>query len=122
MPNTKVRAPMPPSKRAKIFSMFDALHGLKEALAAQEKRPEPRRYLSEDSIAELNQILTGLQKQQMVTVVYYCTYQQETCQRTGPVTRIDPYWHSLQVGEISISFEEIYEVIPIEEFDTQHCV
>ena len=30
-----VRVPMPPSRRAKIFSMFDALKGLKEALAAQ---------------------------------------------------------------------------------------
>ena len=33
----QVRAPMPPSKRAKIFSMFDALKGLKEALAAKER-------------------------------------------------------------------------------------
>ena len=45
-----VRAPMPPSRRAKIFSMFDALKGLKEALAAQERIPEPRRYLAEDAI------------------------------------------------------------------------
>ena len=31
-----VRVPMPPSKRAKIFSMYDALKGFKEALAAKE--------------------------------------------------------------------------------------
>ena len=31
----QVRAPMPPSRRAKQFGMFDALKGLKEALAAK---------------------------------------------------------------------------------------
>ena len=36
-----VRAPMPPSRRAKIFSMFDALKGLKEALAAQDVNSAP---------------------------------------------------------------------------------
>ena len=54
-----VRAPMPPSRRAKIFSMFDALKGLKEALAAQEHIPEPRRYLAEDAMEELNRKLTS---------------------------------------------------------------
>ena len=54
----QVRAPMPPSKRAKIFSMFDALKGLKEALAAKERIPEERKILAADAIEELNRILT----------------------------------------------------------------
>ena len=56
----QVRAPMPPSKRAKIFSMFDALKGLKEALAAKERIPEERKILAEDAIEELNRTLTEL--------------------------------------------------------------
>ena len=58
----QVRAPMPPSKRAKIFSMFDALKGLKEALAAKEQIPEERKILAADASEELNRILTKLEK------------------------------------------------------------
>ena len=83
-----VRVPMPPSRRAKIFSMFDALKGLKEALAAQERIPEPRRYLAEDAIEELNRKLTSLKKGQIATVVYYCEYAQEYHQLTGPLIQI----------------------------------
>ena len=106
----QVRAPMPPARRAKQFSMFDALKGLKEALAEQERQPEPRRYLSEDSIAEINRQLIELRKGKLITVVYYCMYKKETCQVTGMVTKIDPYWKTLQLGNMCISFEEIYEV------------
>lgn len=111
MGKTRVRVPMPPSQRAKIFSMFDALKGLREALAAQEQKPEPRRCLSEDAITELNQVLLTLQKQQVVTVVYYCEYQHQTCQLTGAVTKVDPYWKTLQLGDICIAFEELYKII-----------
>lgn len=106
----QVRAPMPPSRRAKQFSMFDALKGLKEALAEQERQPEPRRYLSEDSIAEINRQLIELRKGKMVTVLYYCMYRHETCQVTGTVMKVDPYWKTLQLDNMCISFEEIYEV------------
>ena len=106
----QVRAPMPPARRAKQFSMFDALKGLKEALAEQERQPEPRRYLSEDSIAEINRQLIELRKGKMVTVLYYCMYKKETCQLTGTVIKIDPYWKTLQLDNTCISFEEIYEV------------
>ena len=94
--------------------MFDALSGLKEALAAQENKPEPRRHLTEDSIAELNTILSALQKNQWVTIVYYCEYQQRVCQLAGPVTKIEPYWKTIQIGDICIDFTEIYEIIKID--------
>ena len=58
----QVRAPMPPSKRAKIFSMFDALKGLKEALAAKERIPEERKILAADAIEELDRILPNWKK------------------------------------------------------------
>lgn len=111
---TQVRAPMPPSRRAKIFSMFDALKGLKEAIAAKEKIPEARRELAPDAIEELNQTLSALEKGQVVTVVFYCSYEQAYTQLTGPVTRIEPYWKLLYVGNVGIDFCEIAGIIVIE--------
>lgn len=109
-----VRAPMPPSRRAKIFSMFDALKGLKEALAAQEHIPEPRRYLAEDAMEELNRKLTSLSKGQVATVVYYCEYAQEYHQLTGPVDKVDFYWNMIQIGSSCIGFGEIFDVVVME--------
>ena len=114
-----VRAPMPASQRAKIFSMFDALKGLKEALARQERQPEPRRYLAEDSIEELNQKLTKLTKGQIVTAVYYCEYSQEYRQLTGPVEKIDFYWNSFQIGSTCIGFRELFDIILAEDGNEQ---
>ena len=105
-----VRAPMPPSRRAKQFAPFDALKGLKEAIARKEHVPEPRRELSEDAIAEINAKLTMLKPGSWVTVVYYCDYTQEVHQLTGQVSKVDPYWKSLDVGQISIEFDELYQV------------
>ena len=106
-----VRAPMPRSKRAKIFSSFDALSGLKEAIAAKERVIEPRRYPSEDAIAEINAKLLDLHKGQIITVVYYGDYEQRYLQLTGPVIKVDPYWHSIQIENITIDFSEIYELV-----------
>lgn len=107
----QVRAPMPPSKRAKIFAMFDALKGLKEALAAKERIPEERKVLAVDAVEELNRTLMELEKGSTITVVYYCKQDQCYNQLTGPITRIDSLWHNLQLGQVCIDFEDIYEVI-----------
>ena len=114
-----VRAPMPPSRRAKIFSMFDALKGLKEALAAQERIPEPRRYLAEDAMEELNRKLTSLKKGQIATVVYYCEYAQEYNQLTGPVDKVDFYWSMIQIGSSCIGFGEIFDVVDVNDFRSE---
>ena len=107
----QVRAPMPPSKRAKQFSMFDALKGLKEALAAKEHIPEERKTLAEDAVEELNCVLTKLESGTIITVVYYCTHGQCYNQVTGPITKIDFFWRNLQLGQVCIDFEDIYKVI-----------
>lgn len=105
-----VRAPMPRSKRAAQFAMFDALKGLKEAIAEKERIPTPRRILSDDAIAEINAQLTNLKSGNVATVVYFCDYAQEYHQLTGPVQKIDGYWKLLQVGDMSIDFCEIAEI------------
>ena len=106
-----VRAPMPPSRRAKIFSMFDALKGLQEALAAKEIIPEVRRELAPDAVEELNRTMTGLEREQTVTVVYYCPREQRYSQLTGPFTRMDGYRRMLYVGTVGIELCEIAELI-----------
>ena len=105
---------MPPSRRAKIFSAFDALKVLREALAEKERIYEPRREPAPDKAEELNRVLSSLEKGQPVTVVYYCAYQQAYLQLTGPVTRIDPYWKLLYVGDVGIEFSELLELFPLD--------
>ena len=105
-----VRAPMPRSRRAKQFMPF-TMPGLKEAIAAKERVTEPRRYPSEDAIAEINAALLGLHKGQIITVVYYGIYEQIYLQLTGPVTKVDSYWQNLQVGNTTIEFPEIDQLL-----------
>ena len=111
MATKTVRAPMPRARRAKQFMPFDALRGLKEAIAAKERVIEPRRYPSEDAIAEINATLLGLHKGQIITVVYYGIYEQVYLQLTGPVTKVDSYWQNLQVGNTTIEFPEIDQLL-----------
>lgn len=110
MAKTTARAPMPPSRRAKQFAPFDALKGLREAIARREHIPEPRRELSEDAITEINAQLSDLKPGQLVTVVYYCEYTREYHQLTGKVIKVDSYWKTLQIGNVSIDFSELYQV------------
>jgi len=42
---------------------------------------------------------------------YYGTYEQDYLQLTGPVSKIDPYWHFLQIGNTVIDFPEIFELL-----------
>lgn len=110
MVKSRIRAPMPPSRRAKQFAPFDALKGLKEAIAAKERHTEPRKELSEEMIAELSKTLSELRRGQQVTVVYYGSMEQEYLQLTGTVVKVDPYWKLLQVNHVGIDFSEILQI------------
>lgn len=105
-----VRAPMPRSRRAKQFMPF-TMPGLKEAIAAKERVTEPRRYPAEDAIAEINDALLSLHKGQIITVVYYGIYEQVYRQLTGPVTKVDPNWKNIQIGNSTIDFTEIDQLL-----------
>ena len=111
MHKTTVRAPMPPSRRAKQFAPFDALKGLKEAIAAKERRPAPRRELTEYAKEQVNKALIELRKGQQVTVIFYGNLEEEELQITGTVMKVDAYWQTLQVNKVAIDFSEIYEII-----------
>jgi len=97
-------------RRAKQFAPFQALKGLSEAIAEKERIPTPKRILAEDALSELNQKLSQLRKGSIVTVVYYCIYEQQYHQLTGSVVKVDAYWGLLQVGHMSIGFSEITEI------------
>ena len=111
MPKTTVRAPMPPSRRAKQFVPFDALKGLKEAIAAKEKRPQPRKELTDYMIEAINDTLRELEKGQQVTVIYYGSLEQEYLQITGAVVKVDPYRKFLQINNVMIDLSEIIEIV-----------
>ena len=87
---------MPPSQRAKQFGLFDALKGLKE--------------LAQDAVEELNRTICALELGTMVTVVYYCRYQEEYCQITGAVEKVDAFWSFLQIGKVCVDFDDIAEI------------
>ena len=107
----QVRAPMPASRRAKQFSMFDALKGLKEALAAKERQPEPRIELAQDAIEEINRTICDLTIGETATIVYYCNYREEYCQITGCILKNDYYWKYLQVGTVCVDYADIFKII-----------
>ena len=111
MPSITTGAPMPNSRRAKQFMSFDALQGLKDAIAATECSEEPRRCLTDDAVAQINNQLQKLQKGQTVAVVYYGDYEKQYLQQEGIIEKIDNYWKVLQIGNTTISFSEIYEII-----------
>lgn len=113
-----IKVPMPPSRRAKQFVPFDALRGLKEAIAAKEKKPSPRKELSDYMKGQLNHTLSSLRKGHQITVVYYSVMEQEYIQVTGTVVKVDTYWKLLQINKLDIDFSDILEIVPIER--TEH--
>ena len=54
--------------------------------------------------------LSNLKLGQLATVVYYCDYTQEYHQLTGKVSKVDPYWKAVTIGNISIDFAELYQI------------
>ena len=112
MATNAIRMPMPRSKRAAQFAMFDALKGLKEALKAKEWKPEPRRILAEEAIQEIDATLQELKQGQLATVVYYENFEQTYKQLTGSIRKIDSRRGYLQIGDVSVAFEDIAELHP----------
>lgn len=60
---------------------------------------------------QIDHALSQLRKGQQVTVVYYCSQEQETQQITGTVMKVDAHWKILLVDQVDIDFLDIYEII-----------
>ena len=106
-----ISGPRPIKMRAKQFMMFDALKGLKEAIAEKEQQFSPKRELTGERMEEINRTLIALQTGDIVTVTYYCQYGRNYRQLSGVVGKIDLFWKEIQIGAVSIYFSEIYEII-----------
>ena len=110
MARATIRTPMSVKMRAKQFAMFDALKGLTEAIAEKEQQFSPRKELSEDRILEIGQQLNMISKGDFVSITYYCQYGKQYRHLSGNVLRIDCYWKVIQIGAVSVSFDEIFEI------------
>lgn len=102
------RVRMDISNRAKQFAPFAALKGFEEALRLKERIVIPKVELTEEGIEEINRRLLNIEKNEIITVVYYS--KNEYVQITGMVSKIDAYSKILQVVDTKIAFENIYKI------------
>ena len=95
-------------ERAKKFIPFAALKGYPDALRKKEKIVVPKTELSEEYREELDRKLKQVQKNDIITVVYY--EKNEYLKKTGMVSRIDETARVLKIVNTKISFEDIYDI------------
>lgn len=100
-------------ERAKQFMPFAALKGYPAALRKKEKIVVPKAELSEEYQTELDRKLRQVHKNDMVTAVYFC--RNEYLKLTGMVSRIDESARILKIVNTKILFEDLYDIILIEE-------
>ena len=94
--------------RAKQFVPFAALKGYEEALRAKEKITVPKMELSEEKKEELSRKLHQINRNDIITVVYFC--KGEYIQLEGMVSRLDKDARVLKVVNTKIPVSDIYEL------------
>lgn len=95
--------------RAKQFVPFAALKGYDEALRAKEKIVVEKIELSEEKKAELDYKIQQIQKNDIVTVVYFL--KDEYIKVEGMVSRIDIDARVLKIVNTKIPFDDIYDLL-----------
>lgn len=95
--------------RAKQFVPFAALKGYEQALRAKEKILVEKVELSEEKKQELDEKIHQIEKNDMITVIYFL--KGEYIRLEGMVSRIDPDARVLKVVNTKIPFEDIYELL-----------
>jgi hypothetical protein len=120
------------SRRAKIFSPFDALRGFNEAVSAKEVQYVPNKELNEEEMRELDQALSILHKltansnlardnniQATVTYFVPCSdadneaymVKGQYCSITGTVMKVDSLIHKMiTIDDVSIPICDIIEI------------
>ena len=97
------------SDRAKQFAPFAALKGLDTALRAKERIVVPRKELSEEMLAELNEKMLSVKKGELISVVHYESG--EYIKTSGMVSRIDETSRIIQIVNKKICFDDIQDLI-----------
>jgi len=94
--------------RAKQFIPFAALKGYEEALRAKEKIVVEKIELSEEKKEELDFKIQQIQKNDIVTVVYFS--KEEYIKVEGMVSRLDMDAKMLKIVNTKIPFDDIYDL------------
>lgn len=114
------RPHMPRADRAKIFSPFAALKGYNQAVKRMEtiRIDKPERF--EEQKEALNRKLSLLEKGQVITISYFHsdsglngagrTGQGNFQTVTGTVWKIDPAFQVLKINDLSIPFDDIWDI------------
>lgn len=102
------RTKMSPADRAKQFMPFAALKGYEEALRTKEKVVVPKMELSEEMMEDLDRKLHQIQRNDIITVVYYNGA--DYIRITGMVSRLDPDARVLKVVNTKILFADISSI------------
>ena len=99
--------PMNRADRAKQFAPFDALRGLREALAKKEEEHErqEKRELSEEEQAAIEQALVEIARGDEAEAV--CFEDGKYVKVVGTVVRVDTNFRYLQIGEGKIAFANL---------------
>lgn len=94
--------------RAKQFMPFDALKGLRAALAEKERVIVGKRELPEEQKEELDRKLKRIEKQDIITVEYFDNG--EYVRVTGMVSGLDLSGRILKIVNQKISFDTISDL------------
>lgn len=103
-----LRTKMSREDRAKQFMPFAALKGYEEALREREKIVVEKIELSEERKSELDLKLRQVQRNDIITVVYF--HKDEYLKMTGMVSRIDTDARILKVVNTKIEFGDLYDL------------
>lgn len=97
-------------ERAKQFMPFDAMKGLKEALAIREERHnrEEKRELSEESIEYLSAMLGRVEVGMEATIEHYRAYHDVVS--LGIVRAVDFVFKYILLDTEKIYFDNIYDI------------
>lgn len=96
------------SDRARQFMPFAALRGFEELIREQERKPEPRKTLSEEDAAALSDRLLHTECGSMVRVTHYDGSAYKTT--VGMVSDIDLATRTLRIVKTVIRFDDISEI------------
>ncbi len=104
------RPKMSRENRAKQFAPFKTLKGLEDEISWQETVYVDKRELTEEALAELDDKFKRVNKNDIITVIYYNKGQY--LRVTGMVAKIDITSRIIQIINTKIKLDDIYDIEP----------
>lgn len=98
-------------QRAKQFMPFDAMKGLKEALAEREERRSrvEKREISEEQIEHISTILARIEPGMEVAIEHYRAFHDVVSH--GKIQRLDTVYKFIVLSNEKIFFDDIYDIL-----------